>query len=90
MRVILFYVLFGLTYPTFTEFLYYFKLEVLGLTQFQYALLALVGSISMFVGIMVYSIWLKEAETRTLILISIFFMILGSLFSVALTLKWYE
>ena len=33
-RVILFYFLYGLTNPNFTEFLYYFKLDVAKLTQF--------------------------------------------------------
>ena len=31
-RTILFYVLMGLTHPNFTEFLYYFKLDVAKLT----------------------------------------------------------
>ena len=61
----------GLLRPSFTDYLYYFKLEVIKLTQFQYALLALVGSIFTTIGIIIYSVCLKKKETRTLVRISI-------------------
>lgn len=39
---------------------------------------------------MIYSIFLKKVETRTLILVAVFVMGIGNLFDIALTLKWYE
>lgn len=33
-RILLFYLLYGITIPSFAEYLYYFKLEVAELTQF--------------------------------------------------------
>ena len=39
---------------------------------------------------MIYSIFLRKKETRTLILISICILAVGCVFDIALTLKWYE
>jgi len=61
----------GLTNPNFSEWLYYFKLDVAHLTQFQYSMLSLMGAILLSVGVAVYSIWLKEVETRTLLTIAL-------------------
>ena len=80
----------GLTCPNFNEWLYYFNLEVANLTQFQYSILSLIGAILLSVGVAVYSIWLKEVETRTLMTIALCVKGIGSFFNVALTLKWYE
>ena len=44
----------------------------------------------MSIGILVYSIWLKEFETRTLIRICLIVMAISSFFNIALTLQWYE
>ena len=89
-RILLFYLLFGLFRANFTDYLYYFKLDVIQLTQFQYALLALVGSVLTTAGIMIYSIFLRKKETRTLVVISILVMAVACVFDLALTLKWYE
>ena len=53
-------------------------------------MLALVGSVFTTLGVMVYTIFLREKETRTLVTISIFFMAVACVFDIALTLKWYE
>ena len=39
---------------------------------------------------MIYSIFLRRMETRTLVRISIFVMAVGALFDIALTMKFYE
>ena len=53
-------------------------------------MLAIVGSVFKTVGILVYSIFLRKTETRTLVLISLFVMAFAAIFDIALTLKWYE
>ena len=44
----------------------------------------------MGVGTLVYSIWLKKTETRTLVIISLVVMFISEFFNMALTLQWYE
>ena len=39
---------------------------------------------------MIYSIFLRRAETRTLVFTAVLVMALGNFFDIALTLKWYE
>jgi len=41
-------------------------------------------------GVLIYSIWMKEYETRTLVRIALIVMAVSSFFNIALTLKWYE
>ena len=79
----------GITKTNYNEYMYYFKLEVADLTQFQYAMLTIVGTIFLTIGVMVYSIWLKHYETRTLLTITLMVQVVGSLFNIAFTRQWY-
>lgn len=88
MRLVLFYVLWGLTVPRYDEFMYYFQLDILGFSQFQYALLSLIGAIFMLIGSIVYSKCLKRFESRNLIGFASFVHILGSFSSLAFVLRW--
>lgn len=67
------------------EYMYFFKTEVAGLSQFQYGILNITGSIFMAVFAIFYSIWLKHYETRTLLTIGLFVQVLGCLFDIAFT-----
>ena|ERR1719458_613101 len=42
------------------------------------------------IGVLIYSIWLRHFETRTLLMICLIIEIIGALSSVAFTLQWYE
>ena len=52
--------------------------------------MALVGAVFITIGVLIYSIFLKKTETRTLVYIAVTVMGIGNFFDVALTLKWYE
>ena len=60
------------------------------LTQFEFALLTLVGYIFMTIGVFFYSIFLKKSETRTLLAICLVVEVISNLSNIAFTLKWYE
>jgi hypothetical protein len=53
-------------------------------------MLSLAGACMMSVGVLLYNIWLKGMETRTLLSIALIVQAIGSFFNIALTLKWYE
>ena len=89
-RLIIFFLLLGITKPMFTDYMYFFKLEEAKLTQFQYAILQLVGAIFVTIGVLMYTFWMKNFETRTLLGIAIFIMVLSSASDLAFTLKLYE
>ena len=71
-RTLLFFLLIGITRINYMEYMYYFKTEVAGLTQFQFGILSIAGSIFMAIFAIFYSIWLKHFETRTLLTIGLF------------------
>ena len=41
-------------------------------------------------GVLIYSIWLKKVETRTLLLVCLIIEFISNLFNIALTREWYE
>ena len=53
-------------------------------------MLSLVGAIFLAFGVFIYSAWLKDYETRTLIRLVLIIMAISSFFNVALTLQWNE
>ena len=80
----------GITKLNFNEYLYFFKLEVSDITKFQYASLKIVGSVFLSIVVILYSIWMKHYETRTLLRLCLFVEVLGSLSDFAFTRQWYE
>ena len=88
MRLVLFYLIWGLTVPRYDEFMYYFKLDIVGFSQFQYATLSLLGAIFMFIGSVIYARYLKMLESRFLIGLASFVHIIGSFSSLAFVLRW--
>ena len=52
--------------PNFGTFDYYFMLDVVGITQFQYSMISVLHYACMFVGSYIFRRWLKDFEIRTL------------------------
>lgn len=65
--VILYFVFSGLTSPDFSDFSYYFMLNVIKLSKFQYSMLGLIGSFTGVLGTIYFEKYLKDIEVRTLI-----------------------
>ena len=51
---LLFYFLVGLTYPQIWNFLYYFTIEVAGISQFTYQMVAVSGAVWTVAGVLIY------------------------------------
>ena len=54
----MYYFLFGMLVPSFSDVSYYFQLNVLGFTKLTYSLLTLIGFISLMFGTFVYNKYL--------------------------------
>ena len=78
----------GLTYPLLWDFLYYYKLEVVGISQFTYGMIHVIGSVWAVLAVLVYQMHLSKYETRTLIIITIFVDILASFMDLCFVLRW--
>jgi Na+/melibiose symporter-like transporter len=66
-RTIGFFLLTGLTVPTFSDINYYFVLNVVKFSKFTVSMLSIVGYISLLGGVIMYNKWLKQWEIRTLL-----------------------
>jgi len=86
-KPISFYLLMGITVPSFGDFNYYFIIEVLQISKFVLSLLAIVGFVTLLIGIAIYSKYLEDKETRTLIKFAILINIIGEFFQLMLVLR---
>jgi hypothetical protein len=87
---ILFFALEGFTVPHFNEYLYYYATNELKINQFEWGLLIVSVVVSITLGIMVYSKYLKEYEPRTLICVGLLLSFMNSFFGLMLVYKYYE
>lgn len=86
--VILFFVLNGLISPDFGDFSYYFMLNVVKISKFQYSMLGVVGSFTSVFGTMYYEKYLKDIEVRTVLYWSTCVSIVSSACSVIFAMRW--
>jgi hypothetical protein len=61
---ILFFAIEGFTIPNFNEFFYYYATGELGIDQLTWGLFIVIFTISITVGVMIYSKFLKDCEPR--------------------------
>ena len=64
--IIIFMGCYALLVPNFGSFDYYFMLDVVGVTQFQYSMISVLHYFCMFIGSYLFKRWLKDFEVRTL------------------------
>jgi len=77
-----------MTVPRFDEFMYYFKTEVAGFSQFTYSILTLLGAVALIFGIFIYERFFKETEPRIVVGIAICLICIASFFDTCFILRW--
>ena len=80
-RATLFFVILGALVPSFTDYFYYYMMDITGITKFQYAMVSFFGYICMFLGVIIYSGYLKTTEVRVMMVISCMINLFGALSS---------
>lgn len=73
--------LYALLVPNFGGFDYYFMLDVVGITQFQYSMISVLHYFCMFIGSYLFKRWLKDFEVRTLTIVEVFMGLLCAPFT---------
>ena len=58
--IIIFMGCYALLVPNFGSFDYYFMLDVVGITQFQYSMISVLHYFCMFIGSYLFKRWLKD------------------------------
>lgn len=73
--------LYAVMVPNFGGFDYYFMLDVVGITQFQYSMISVLHYFCMFIGSFLFKRWLKDFEVRTLTIVEVFMGLLCAPFT---------
>ena len=87
-RLIIYFILDGLTNPSFTDFQYFFYMNVLGLSNRTFALIQLVSFIFAIFGVLVYEAILKDVEVRTILIFYVIANVLTNFASYCLAMRW--
>lgn len=86
--LIIFFILDGLTNPSFADFTYFFYLNVIGISKFMFAMITLIGQVCQVIGVIIFEQFLKNIEVRWLIFWNVIFAILGAFFAYAFAMRW--
>lgn len=87
-RSLMFFFFCGFTLPRFDSFMYFFKTEVAGFSQFQYTMLTLTGGFAMIVGIQIYKMFFKLTEVRKLFTFALLLLCFSSFLDICFILRW--
>lgn len=86
--VVIYFILDGLTNPSFSDFSYFFLLNVIGVSKFMFAMIALIGQICSVIGVMIYEKFLKDTEVRTVLFWNVVLAIIGALLNYFFAKRW--
>lgn len=86
--LVIYFLLDGLTNPSFSDFTYFFLLNVIGISKFMFAMLTLIGQVCQVIGVIVYEKFLKNVEVRTVIFWNVILSIIGAFLAYMLAMRW--
>jgi len=86
--VIFYFLISGVIQPDFGDFSYYFMLNVVNISKFQYSMLGTIGSLTGIFGTMYYEQYLKDIEVRTLLYWSTVVSCASACTSYAFACRW--
>ena len=66
----IFFLLLGALVPSFSDYLYYYLIDVAGFSKFQYSLIQVVSNACLFLGTILYNWCLKDQSTRFMMVIA--------------------
>ena len=70
-QVVIFFLALAILNPSFSEFSYFFLLNVIKISKFMFSLLVLIGQICHIFGALIYKAFCRNVETRTMVMISL-------------------
>ena len=86
--LVIYFILDGITNPSFADFSYFFLLNVVGVSKFMFAMIALIGQVCSVIGVLIYENFLKEVEVRTVIMWNVILGVLGAWLNYMFAMRW--
>jgi len=87
-QVVIFFLSLALLNPAFSEFSYFFLLNVVGISKFMFSLLVLIGQICHVIGAVVYKAFCRNVDTRTMVFISLVTTTISNFLSFCFAKRW--
>lgn len=87
-QLVLFFIIQGILNPSFSEFSYFFLMNVIGVTKFLFSVLVLVGQICHVIGALIYKAFFRGVDTRTMIIFATITHIIGAFFNYMFAMRW--
>lgn len=86
--VLLYFVLNGIMSPSFSQFSYFFMLNIAHVTKFQFAMFGVISKFCHILGTIYYKAYLKNVETRTVIFWSTIISVFSTFIHYAFAMRW--
>ena len=87
-QIVIFFVSLAILNPSFSEFSYFFLLNVIGISKFMFSLLVLIGQICHIFGALIYKAFCRNVDTRTMVLASFITTSLSALLNFFFAKRW--
>lgn len=88
-RAVFFFVLMGCIVPNFESYIYYYQLNVVGFTKFQYALLMMFGFVTLITGSLLFNSCFRETNFRLVIFSGCVINFIGSILTLMFVRQLY-
>lgn len=86
--LVIYFLLDGITNPSFSDFSYFFLLNIVGVSKFMFAMIALIGQVCSIIGVLIYENFLKTTEVRTVIMWNVVFGTVGAWLNYMFAMRW--
>lgn len=86
--IVIYFILDGLTNPSFADFTYFFLMNVIGVSKFMFAMITLIGQVCQVIGVIVYEKFLKEVEVRWILFWNVIISIVGAFLAFSFAMRW--
>jgi len=63
-------------------------MNVIGVTKFMFAMITLIGSVCSVIGVIIYELFLKETEVRTVLFWNVVIGVIGAWLNYSFAMRW--
>ena len=79
----------GCVIPSFGDYLYYYQMDVTGFTKFQYAILIMIGFLTLITGSLLFNVFFKKTNFKLIITGGCLINLIGSVLTLLFVRQIY-
>jgi Na+/melibiose symporter-like transporter len=87
-QLVIFFLLLATLNPSFSEFSYFFLLNVIGISKFMFSMLVLIGQLCHIVGALIYKAFCRNVDTRWMVAFSLVTSIISNVLNFFFAKRW--